>query len=234
MRWVEQVWGKLWAHISTGGRDWRNKTHDEVEDLPNRLPLRCPRTIWAWGSRVKWSGRRDEKSLSGKAALSVETSKKWTFLRTQHQHLDFPSSVMAFWKQVKGANAYLDSFSSSLPKQLLSPASFISGEKLILLNQLPSLPLPDLSALLCSPPSFLAFELPAPLILGCSSKTPLPTFAYSESCSLSQYKIVSFPTSFPGVSVRIWWPLHLRLKSQEHGLTLPSLLVHSYKPLPSY
>lgn len=97
--------------------------------MPSRLFERCESTWPAEISRMKWSGRRPEKSLSGKAVFRVDTSRKCTFLRFESvAEASGAAGVMATAKTV----TYRDSLTSSLPKQDERPASFISGEKDIL------------------------------------------------------------------------------------------------------
>lgn len=97
--------------------------------MPSRLFERCERTWPAEISRMKWSGRRPEKSLSGKAVFRVDTRRKCTFLRFESvAEASGAAGVMAKASLV----TYRDSLTSSLPKQEERPASFISGEKDIL------------------------------------------------------------------------------------------------------
>lgn len=87
---------------------------------------------------MKWSGRRAEKSLSGKAVFRVDTRRKCTLLRfesvrasealgVEHDRCDGEQP-----SRTESLVTYRDSLTSSLPKHDERPASFISGEKDIL------------------------------------------------------------------------------------------------------
>lgn len=101
-------------------------THGAEPAGPIKVEVILAMTWLDAGSLVNWSGRRAEKSWSGKAALRVETRRKWTFLHVRSALSSISSNVPA----------HLDSSLSSLPKHEERPASLISGEKDILTSAL--------------------------------------------------------------------------------------------------